>query len=84
MSAKKVNFSIKPNVKSIGPDNWVAAREIPESVAEKPSEKMKRLTLDLPESLHRAIKRRAVDKGTTMIELIRTLLEKHYGQGTDN
>jgi predicted DNA binding CopG/RHH family protein len=69
MSAKKVNFSMKPNVKPIDADNWVAAREIPESVAEKSTEKMKRLTLDLPESLHRAIKRRAVDEGTTMIEL---------------
>jgi hypothetical protein len=39
---------------------------------------MKRLTLDLPESLHRAIKRNAVDEGITMAEKLRALLMKHY------
>jgi predicted DNA binding CopG/RHH family protein len=43
------------------------------------SEKMKRLTLDIPEELHRAIKRKAVDEGVTMAELLRSLLEQHYG-----
>jgi predicted DNA binding CopG/RHH family protein len=40
---------------------------------------MKRLTLDIPEELHRAIKRKAVDEGVTMAELLRSLLEQHYG-----
>jgi len=39
---------------------------------------MKRLTLDLPEPLHRAIKRNAVDEGVTMAEKLRALLAKHY------
>ena len=42
-------------------------------------EKMKRLTLDLPEGLHRAIKRRAVEEGVTMVKMLRTLLEERYG-----
>jgi predicted DNA binding CopG/RHH family protein len=41
--------------------------------------KMKRLTLDLPEGLHRAIKRRAVEEGVTMVDMLRTLLEQQYG-----
>ena len=32
-------------------------------------EKMKRLTLDLPEGLHRAMKRRAVEEGVTMVDM---------------
>ena len=42
------------------------------------SQKMKRLTLDLPEGLHRAIKRRAVEEGVTMVDMLRTLLEEQY------
>jgi len=66
-------------------DDWVEGKKktSPEhstrtkGVAGTPG-KLKRLTLDLPESVHKAIKRKAVDKGTTMVELLRTLLEKHF------
>jgi hypothetical protein len=34
------------------------------------SEPIKRLTFDIPESLHKALKRKAVDDGCTMRELI--------------
>lgn len=39
----------------------------------------KRLTLDLPEALHRAIKVSAAQEGVTMAEKLRALLLKHYG-----
>ena len=42
---------------------------------------MKRLTLDLPEGLHRAIKHRAIEEGVTMVDLLRKLLEEQYGAG---
>ena len=38
---------------------------------------MKRLTLDISESLHKAIKRQAVEAGVTMALLRRELLELH-------
>ena len=41
--------------------------------------KMKRLTLDIPEDLHRAIKLDAVQAGVTMVDMLRALLLKHYG-----
>lgn len=41
--------------------------------------KMKRLTLDISEDLHRAIKLDAVHAGVTMVERLRALLLKHYG-----
>jgi hypothetical protein len=41
--------------------------------------RIKRLTLDLPEGLHRAIKVSAAQDGVTMAEKLRALLLKHYG-----
>lgn len=41
---------------------------------------MKRLTLDIPESLHRKIKMKAVSEGVAMVDMLRELLEKHYGK----
>lgn len=41
--------------------------------------KMKRLTLDIPEALHREIKKNAAHEGITMVEKLRALLMQHYG-----
>jgi len=38
----------------------------------------KRLTLDIPTELHRAIKINAVQEGVTMVEMLRKLLMEHY------
>ena len=40
--------------------------------------KLKRLTLDLPEELHLAIKLKAATSGCTMADMLRGLLEKEY------
>jgi predicted HicB family RNase H-like nuclease len=37
---------------------------------DEPSEPVKRMTLDVPASLHKALKRKAVDDGLTMRELV--------------
>jgi predicted DNA binding CopG/RHH family protein len=69
---KQIQIPRKPRA-----DEWVAqGREKTTTASEQ---KMKRLTLDLPEGLHRAIKRRAVEEGITMVEMLRTLLEERYG-----
>ncbi|OUL21490.1 hypothetical protein BV378_26595 [Nostoc sp. RF31YmG] len=81
MSAKKVNLGKKPEAReSVDLEQWVSDRESLLSQPEQVQpEKMKRLTLDIPESLHKAIKRQAVDAGVTMADLLRDLLEQHYG-----
>ena len=91
MSAKKVNISKKPGAKNppVDVEQWVSSSLerapgahdalTPNSQQEQP-EKMKRLTLDIPESLHKAIKRQAVDSGVTMADLLRNLLQQHYGR----
>lgn len=76
MPAKKVKIASKPVEKPASVDQWVDSREISSS----PPVKMKRLTLDIPEPLHRAIKMKAVEQGVAMAELLRELLEEHYGQ----
>ena len=83
MPAKKVSFNAKPKQeKPANIDEWVADRDSktvnPKSSSEKAPEKSKRLTLDIPESLHRAIKKKAVEDGETMADQLRSLLEKHY------
>lgn len=41
--------------------------------------KMKRLTLDISKPLHKAIKAKAVEEGIPMADMLRSLLEKHFG-----
>lgn len=77
MPAKKVKFSSSPGDKAVNVDQWVEKREVSSS---QEAVKMKRLTLDIPEPLHRAIKFKAVEQGVTMAELLRELLEERYGQ----
>ena len=70
---KQIQIPRKPEA-----DQWVAqGRE----KAVDTGEKRKRLTLDLPEGLHRAIKRRAVEEGVTMVDMLRKFLEEQYGVG---
>ncbi len=88
MPAKKVSIGKKPGSQEKPVDRldeWVSNRERLEE-AEQPKqdqpEKMKRLTLDIPHGLHRAIKRKAVEEGVTMADLLRTLLEQHFDAGS--
>ncbi len=76
LPAKKVKFGSKPADKPASVDQWVETREVSSSSPVK----MKRLTLDIPEPLHRAIKMKAVEQGVAMAELLRELLEEHYGK----
>lgn len=67
---KQVQIPRKPSA-----DQWVTQGRERTTTAEQ---KMKRLTLDLPEGLHRAIKLRAVSEGVTIADMLRKLLEEHY------
>jgi predicted DNA binding CopG/RHH family protein len=65
-------------------DDWVST---PKSESEPvtppppaPKEKMKRLTLDIPESLHKAIKTRSVQEGVAMADMLREDLSQKYGK----
>lgn len=79
MSAKKVSISGKPTKKTTpaNADEWVAEEKAPEA-AGAPVGKMKRLTLDIPEELHKAIKIQCATRGTKIADELREMLIQKY------
>lgn len=74
MSNKRVTIGTKPSNKpaQAAADAWVERRDEREAI--------KRMTIDIPESLHRAIKAQCALRGTKMVEEVRQLLEQKYGR----
>lgn len=72
--AKKVGLGPKPSKKA-GQDQqqdaWVSGED-------KDVEKKKRLTIDIPESLHRKIKADCAMRGTKIADELRVLLHERY------
>lgn len=84
MAAKKVTFGAKPvETQPVSLDSWVTTRspEVVDNVDAVPEEKekLKRLTLDIPDKLHRAIKGKAALEGKAMVDMLRELLDEKYG-----
>ena len=75
MSTKKIDFGTKPTSKPAPAlvDTWVESRATGEAEA------MKRLTIDIPESLHRTIKSQCALRGTKIADEVRELLLNKYG-----
>ena len=69
--SKKVSFAVKPSNRAISADadKWVEHRETPVSESGEP---MKRLTIDVPSSLHRRLKMSCVQRGSKMADEIRS------------
>jgi hypothetical protein len=70
--SKKVAFGVKPGAARPDPtqaDDWVNRRD---------PEAMKRLTIDVPASLHARIKSQCALRGVKMADEVRDLLEKHF------
>jgi len=70
---KKVSFGAKPQSapKSATAEDWVSSHQ-------SRDEAMKRLTIDVSESLHRRIKVQCATRGIKIADEIRALLEKHF------
>jgi len=75
VSAKKIQIGAKPTgkVAAAAADEWVKSR------AEGEKEATKRLTIDVPESLHRAIKTACAMRGSKIADEVRELLIQKYG-----
>ncbi len=70
---KKVSIAAKPSARreaSAEADKWVENRKTPAL-----AERMKRLTIDVPESLHRRLKMSCAGRGVKMADDIRRALE---------
>lgn len=69
---KKVAFGPRPSLgraEDTKTDDWVNRRD---------PEAMKRLTIDVPASLHARIKSQCAIRGVKMADEVRELLEKHF------
>ncbi|GFE71953.1 hypothetical protein [Chroococcus sp. FPU101] len=79
MSAKRVPITPKPVTPEANIEDWISTRSTPpEPIKEVSPTKMKRLTIDVSENLHRAIKLKSVEQGIPMADLVRDLLEQHF------
>ena len=74
--SKKISIGTKPTGAAAPPsvDAWVVNRD----TGGEPGA-MKRLTIDIPASLHRAIKSQCAARGTKMADEVRELLLQKYG-----
>lgn len=75
MSTKKVSIGAKPTAKATpSADAWVDERRPVEA------EGTKRLTIDVPASLHAKIKASCAMRGTKMVDEITALLQDKFAQ----
>lgn len=73
---KKVTFVSKPGSednKATTPDDWVGLANKPE-----PGEPTKRLTIDIPVSLHQRFKSRCAIEDLRMADVVRQLIEDRF------
>jgi ParG len=79
---KKISIATKPMAapKLADADAWVDKR----STEVASDEKIKRLTIDIPNGLHRQIKIQCATRGTKMADEIRELLERHFAKSGHN
>lgn len=72
---KKITIGTKPtsNPGHGSPDDWVTDRQAK-------AEPLKRLTIDVPLSLHQRVKSQCALRGQNMADVVRELLEQHFEQ----
>lgn len=70
---KKVTFTAKPSAGNKRPtaDDWVQQKP-------KADEAIKRLTIDIPQSLHTRVKSQCVLRGVNMVDVVREFLEREF------
>jgi proline-rich tail region repeat protein len=77
MSKKDLAFKPATNA-STTPEDWIEKRDKPAA----PAEPTKRLTVDIPQSLHKRIRLACIEHDEVMADVIRDILQKAF-QGTD-
>ncbi len=72
--SKSISFD-RP-AKPVTPESWVLANPL------APGEPTKRLTVDIPEPLHRRVKIQCAMQGVNMADVVRELLEQRFPQAS--
>lgn len=75
--SKKIMIGAKPTGRQLSAEEWVANRAAEPEATIEPI-KMKRLTIDVSDELHRRIKAACALRGSKMADEVRELLEKHF------
>jgi hypothetical protein len=77
---KKITITGKPTAKMAptSADEWVSSDSEKPVEPTKPPEPTKRLTIDIPLSLHQRVKSQCALNGENMAEVVRQLLEDHF------
>ena len=71
----KKDLAFKPaNKTSASPDAWIESRDKPTA----PAEPTKRLTVDIPQSLHKRIRLACIERDEVMADVIRDILQKAF------
>jgi len=69
----------KPTAVPDAADKWIAQGAEVQTPAVKPKESNpRRMTIDMSDELHKAIKLASVNSGTTMVDLVRAVLAEHF------
>ncbi len=77
--SKKLTFAKKPTSGAIDTEALDAFVGVtPTAAPQTPSEKMKRFTFDVPESLHRRVKSQCAARGVDMADVLRGILEERF------
>ena len=79
---KKANIGARPTTRQApapaSADEWVGTRGETAATPATPGEPTKRLTIDLPESLHRRVKVGCAMEGTSVAAEVRAFLERRF------
>lgn len=77
---KKVSISTKPtqSPKQPSADAWVDQQPIAQTAAD--THPIKRLTIDIPLSLHVRVKSQCVLRGISMVDVVRDFLEREFAE----
>lgn len=81
MADKRPSLTQRPTAADLVPDDTPLAGTtvtVTSPTPPPPREPTRRLTLDIPERLHRVMKIRSATTGVTMLDEVRALLEAHY------
>lgn len=77
---KKVTFGARPPAatKLANPDDWVANTPEAQVAPTAPPEKIKRLTIDIPLSLHRRVKTGCAREELVIADVVREFLDQRF------
>jgi len=73
----KKDLAFKPATKTAAtPDAWIESRDKPTA----PAEPTKRLTVDIPQSLHKRIRLACIEQDEVMADAIRRILNNAFSE----